>query len=209
MSGTGVTSAEDHRALIIVDVQPTFCEGGALGVKGGNATANAIAGFVDTYRSHYALTVTTQDWHIHPGAHWSDHPDYVDSWPVHGKAGTPEAELHPVIKALHPDLSVKKGQYTAAYSGFEGTTPDGEKLKDALRDHGITELDIVGIATDYCVKQTALDARRLGYPVRMIADLTAPVAKDGYGKALDEIGKAGADVIDSADAFTAQRSETR
>lgn len=88
------------KALIIVDVQPTFCEGGELGVEGGNAVAERIAKYVESHRGEYAYIATTQDWHIEPGTHWSDNPDYVDTWPVHGKAGTANAELHPAIAAL-------------------------------------------------------------------------------------------------------------
>ena len=108
------------RALIVVDVQPTFCEGGELGVQGGNAVAERIADYVNARRSEYAYIATTQDWHIEPGSHWSEQPDYVDTWPVHGKAGTPGAELHPAIAALHVEHHFKKGQYSPSYSGFEG-----------------------------------------------------------------------------------------
>ena len=109
------------KALIVVDVQPTFCESGELGVAGGNAVAERIADYVNAHRSEYAYIATTQDWHIEPGAHWSAEPDFVDTWPKHGAAGTLNAELHPAIKALNIEHHFKKGQYSAAYSGFEGT----------------------------------------------------------------------------------------
>ena len=104
------------RALIIVDVQPTFCEGGALPVTGGNAIAEAVAAYVDAHRDEYKLIVTTQDWHIDPGEHFSENPDFVDTWPPHGVAGTDEAELHPALANVKADVTVKKGQYKAAYS---------------------------------------------------------------------------------------------
>ena len=104
------------RALIIVDVQPTFCEGGALPVTGGNAVAEAVAAYVEAHRGDYQLIVTTQDWHIDPGAHFSETPDFVDTWPPHGVAGTDEAELHPALANVNADVTVKKGQYEAAYS---------------------------------------------------------------------------------------------
>ena len=131
------------RALIIVDVQPTFCEGGALPVTGGNAVAVAVAAYVDAHRDEYQLIVTTQDWHIDPGEHFSENPDFVDTWPPHGVAGTDEAELHPALANVKADVTVKKGQYKAAYSGFEGTTEDGRTLEEALRDAGITDVDVV------------------------------------------------------------------
>ena len=124
------------RALIVVDVQPTFCEGGSLPVEGGNACAERIAAFARAHRGDYELVVTTQDWHIDPGSHFSDTPDFVDTWPRHGVAGTPESDLHPALAGLDADLTIKKGQYTAAYSGFEGTDDQGRPLADSLRSAG-------------------------------------------------------------------------
>ena len=164
------------RALIIVDVQPTFCEGGALAVQGGNAIAEAVARFVDEHRGDYALIATTQDWHIDPGTHFSDSPDFVDTWPPHGVAGTPEADLHPALARVNAQVSVKKGQYEAAYSGFEGTDErTGELLGDFLRKHGVTEVDVCGIAADYCVDATARDAAAAGFGTTVLTDLTAAV----------------------------------
>ena len=160
------------RALIIVDVQPTFCEGGALPVTGGNAVAEAVAAYVDAHRDEYQLIVTTQDWHIDPGEHFSETPDFVDTWPPHGVAGTDEAELHPALANVNADVTVKKGQYKAAYSGFEGTTEDGKTLEEALRDAGITD------AESHCVASTAVDAVHAGFPTRVLRELTAPVTEE-------------------------------
>ena len=173
------------RALIIVDVQPTFCEGGALAVQGGNAIAEAVARFVDEHRGDYALIATTQDWHIDPGTHFSDSPDFVDTWPPHGVAGTPEAELHPALANVNADVTVKKGQYEAAYSGFEGTTEDDKTLEQALRDAGITDVDVVGLAESHCVASTAIDAAHAGFTTRVLSDLTVPVTEE-LGKAARE-----------------------
>ena len=126
-----------HRALLVVDVQPTFCEGGALAVTGGNACAERIATYIPTHYNCYDMVVTTQDWHIDPDNHFSNNPDFVDSWPPHGVVGTDEAEIHPAIAKIPVDARVKKGQYAAAYSGFEGTTEDGSILETVLRDRGI------------------------------------------------------------------------
>lgn len=166
------------RALIIVDVQPTFCEGGALPVTGGNAVAEAVAAYVDAHRDEYQLIVTTQDWHIDPGEHFSETPDFVDTWPPHGVAGTDEAELHPALANVSADVTVKKGQYKAAYSGFEGTTEDGKTLEEALRDAGITDVDVVGLAESHCVASTAVDAVHAGFPTRVLRELTAPVSEE-------------------------------
>ena len=166
------------RALIIVDVQPTFCEGGALPVTGGNAIAEAVAAYVDAHRDEYQLIVTTQDWHIDPGEHFSENPDFVDTWPPHGVAGTDEAELHPALANVNADVTVKKGQYKAAYSGFEGTTEDGKTLEEALRDAGITDVDVVGLAESHCVASTAVDAVHAGFRTRVLRELTAPVTEE-------------------------------
>ena len=169
---------EDTRALIIVDVQPTFCEGGALGVEGGNAVAERIADFVTENADEYELLVTTQDWHVNPGSHFSDTPDFVDTWPEHGVAGTAEAELHEAIASLPLDASVKKGEYSAAYSGFEGKDAEGRTLEEILRAAGIQTVDVVGLAESHCVKETALDALRLGWRTRVLSDLTVPVSPE-------------------------------
>ncbi|NCD18154.1 MAG: isochorismatase family protein, partial [Actinobacteria bacterium] len=154
------------RALIIVDVQPTFCEGGALAVEGGNAVAERIAAFVAEHRDAYEYIVTTQDWHVDPGAHFSETPDFVDTWPPHGVAGTAEAELHPALAGIDADAAVKKGQYAAAYSGFEGLDATGTSLAALLATAGVTAVDVVGIAESHCVKETALDAVREQLPTR-------------------------------------------
>ena len=182
------------KALIIVDVQPTFCEGGELGVEGGNAVAERIAAYVETHRNEYSYVATTQDWHVEPGRHWSDDPDYVDTWPVHGKAGTANAGLHPAIAALGIGHHFKKGQYSPSYSGFEGLEDNtdriptreevaadltaGRTLANALEAAGITRVDVVGLAESHCVKETALDARKLGYETHVIEELTEPVSEE-------------------------------
>jgi len=183
-----------RRALIVVDVQPTFCEGGALGVDGGNAVAERIAQYAEAHRTEYTLVATTQDWHIDPGAHFSENPDYVDTWPPHGVAGTAEAELHPALATLAPDVSVKKGQYAAAYSGFEGTSANGQFLAELLDDAAITDVDVVGIAESHCVKATALDAHELGLNVRVFTDLTVPVTAEQGAAARAELAAAGVEL---------------
>lgn len=186
-----MSTTTEPRALVIVDVQPTFCEGGELAVEGGNATAAAIAGYVNQHRGDYDVIATTQDFHIEPGSHFSETPDYVDTWPAHGVAGTPNAELHPAVAALHPDISVKKGQYAAAYSGFEGTDENGSDLDTLLSARGIKAVDVVGIAESHCVKATALDAKNNGYDTRVFTDLTVPVSEDQGIAARNEMSAAG------------------
>lgn len=189
------------RALVIVDVQPTFCEGGALGVEGGNRVAERISHFVTAQRGNYDLVVTTQDWHIEPGDHFSETPDFVDTWPPHGVADTAEAELHPALLGLAPDASVKKGQYAAAYSGFEGVTEDGTSLGRVLADASVSQVDVVGIAESHCVKETALDARAAQLDVRVFEDLTVPVSPELGEAARAAMLEAGVEYLHSDDAF--------
>jgi Amidases related to nicotinamidase len=191
----------EARALIIVDVQPTFCEGGALGVEGGNATAERIADFVTENAEEYAMLVTTQDWHIDPGSHFSETPDFIDTWPPHALAGSAEAELHEAVASLPIDASVKKGEYEAAYSGFEGRDAGDRPLEEILRNAGIEEVDVVGIAESHCVKETALDALKAGFPTRVLSDLTVPVSEELGIAARTEMDEAGVEQIDSPHAF--------
>jgi nicotinamidase/pyrazinamidase len=211
------------RALIIVDVQNDFCEGGALAVAGGADVAGAISEYVDAHHIEFDHIVATQDWHIDPGAHFSDTPDFKDSWPRHCVAGTRGAELHPDLDTEYVQAYFQKGQFAAAYSGFEGllapedAVPTGERqpgvlpgslgagadayapadsaigLDDWLQSHDVEDVVVVGIATDYCVMATALDAVQAGYSVTVIRSLTAGIAED-LDDAVAEMELGGVDV---------------
>ncbi len=185
-------------ALLVVDVQPTFCEGGALGVEGGNDVAANVADLLAGDHG-YDLVVTTQDWHIDPGDHFSDEPDFVDTWPPHGVAGTAEAELHPALDAVagRIDAGVRKGMHAAAYSGFEGVADDGRTLNDVLSTAGIHKVDVVGIAFDHCVRATAMDAAANGYATTVIDGLSASVAPETEAAARTQLADAGIEVITS------------
>jgi nicotinamidase/pyrazinamidase len=163
-------------ALIVVDVQNDFCEGGSLAVAGGAKVATDVAELLTT--KTYATVVATRDHHIDPGAHFSAAPDFVDSWPRHCVVGTTGEELHEPLEPAMFDEIFYKGEYAAAYSGFEGASADGVRLADWLRAAGVDAVDVCGIATDYCVCATALDAAREGFAVRVIEDLTAAVSND-------------------------------
>ena len=191
------------KALIIVDVQNDFCAGGALATDRGAKVAALISEYVEDNHHRYEAVVATQDWHIDPGAQFADTPDFVDSWPVHCVANTEGAEIHPNLDTDYIEAYFRKGRYEAAYSGFEGlqapeesvmtgehepgATLDDEgpktPLADWLDEHEIQDVDIVGIATDYCVLATAKDAVDAGYETRVLIDLTAPVHEDK----LDEV----------------------
>lgn len=185
-------------AFLIVDAQNDFTEGGSLGVAGATVAYEHLRAHLAAHAADYRLLVTTQDWHIDPGPHWSATPDYVDSWPVHCQAGTRGAELAPLIEttlAQHvdlPRLAVRKGQHKAAYSGFEGTTGDDQPLAAALRERDITDLTVVGVATDHCVRATVLDALKEGFAVTVLTDQIAAVDAARGRAALAEMAEAGA-----------------
>ena len=178
------------RALIIVDVQNDFCEGGSLAVTGGAAVARAVSEHLASDHE-YAHVVATKDFHVDPGAHFSDHPDYAASWPPHCVAGTSGADFHPNLDTAAVEAVFLKGAHAAAYSGFEGTDESGTPLAGWLHAHGVDEVDVAGIATDYCVHATAADAARAGFATRVLLDLTAGVAPDSTAKAIEDLRRLG------------------
>jgi len=218
------------RALLIVDVQNDFCEGGSLAVTGGAELAGEISEYLDAHHGQFDHVVATQDWHIDPGTHFSEEPDFEDSWPRHCVAGTRGAELHPNLDPEYIQAYFRKGQFAAAYSGFEGLlapeddVPTGDRkagalpvsgagtesgteetedsfaamedaigLDDWLQSHDVEDIVVVGIATDYCVKATALDAIQAGYSVTVLRSLTVGIADD-LDDAVAEMELGGVDV---------------
>ena len=181
------------RALIVVDVQNDFCEGGSLAVSGGAAVAAAISDHVRTAAGGYALVVATRDHHIDPGGHFAEQPDFLDSWPAHCVVGTGGVELHPALDRGPIEAVFDKGEYAAAYSGFDGNS-DGTPLADWLRAHDVDAVDVVGIATDHCVRATALDAVGNGFTTRVLLPLTAGVAEATTEAALDQLRTAGVEL---------------
>ncbi|MGY4712174.1 isochorismatase family protein [Mycolicibacterium sp. CBM1] len=184
------------RALIIVDVQNDFCEGGSLAVAGAGAVVRAINAVL-AGRHGYDHVVATKDFHVDPGTHFADRPDYAASWPPHCVAGSTGADFHPELNTSPIEAVFTKGAYTAAYSGFEGFA-DGISLDDWLRARGVDEVDIAGIAIDYCVRQTAADATAAGFRTRVLVDLTAGVAAGSTAEALDEMLSRGVELVRAA-----------
>ena len=193
------------RCLVVVDVQRDFCDdqaGATLGVACGGDVAGRIADHLRTSIGDYDLLVLTADWHVAPGPHFSDHPDYQDSWPPHCVAGSAGARWHPLLDSALTDVAgrvptvvIRKGSHAAAYSGFEGFAHnDGRSLDEVLRDSGIQSLDVVGIATDYCVAATAADALRAGYRTTVLGGLTAAVDPIRAGDCLNTLAANGATV---------------
>jgi nicotinamidase/pyrazinamidase len=184
------------RALVIVDVQNDFCEGGSLPVAGGAEVARRVSEHVLAHLDDYAAIVATADWHEDPGPHFSSHPDFVDSWPAHCRVGSDGALFHPAAEPAfeHVEAIFRKGHHSAAYSGFEGFTVEADRrvpLADWLRERAIEQVDVVGIATDHCVRATALDSADEGFETTVLLDLTAGVAPDTTRAALAELAAAG------------------
>lgn len=188
-----------NTAIIIVDVQNDFVEGGALAVTGGRAIVPIINKLVNELGDR-VLVVTTQDWHP------ANHSQFVEQggpWPVHCVAGSEGSDI---VKGLDipagTEVRVFKGQDPTqdGYSGFDGITDKTEgsiPLDSLLRDHGIQNLYVCGIATDYCVRATVLDAIRLGYNVHVVKNACVGVEDDTTAHALLEMQGAGAKMYEA------------
>lgn len=180
-----------NRALIVVDVQNDFCEGGSLAVAGGGAVAAAI----NAITGSYPVVAATRDYHVDPGGHFSETPDFVDSWPPHCVVGTPGAEFHPAFRTGPVQAVFSKGEFDAAYSGFEGRDEHGNGLANWLTARDVSEVDVVGIATDHCVRATAVDAAAAGFATRVLLDFTAAVAETTTATAFDVMRDAGVELV--------------
>ncbi len=185
------------RGLLIVDIQNDFTEGGALGVSGGAQVARDVSAYLASHADDYDLVLASRDWHDADndnGGHFAvdGAPNFVDTWPVHCVAGTEGAEYHPDLDTSRVDIHIKKGQGEPSYSMFEGVSDDGKTVAEILDEQGITEVDVVGIATDHCVRASALDALGAGQKVTVLTNLIAAVAPDTGEKALEELVSRGA-----------------
>src|SRR4051794_16015090 len=183
------------RALVVVDVQVDFCEGGSLAVEGGAAVAAAVSELIAN--SDYDHVVATRDAHVDPGVHFAADPDFVDSWPPHCVVGTAGAAFHPSFDVQAVEAVFDKGAHEAAYSGFEGVAGDGTGLADWLRAHDVEAIDIAGVATDHCVRATAVDAAAEGFRTRVLLELTAGVSPATVQSALAEMSAAGVELVRS------------
>lgn len=191
------------RALFVIDVQNDFTEGGALGVTGGGSTARGITEYLRAHPGRYDEVVASRDWHDADndnGGHFAttQAPDFISTWPLHCVAGTVGADYHFALDTAHITLHIRKGQGVPAYSIFEGFTPEGVAFREAIDERDVQDVDVVGIATDYCVRASALDAIAAGYRVRVLTDLVAGVSEDSSAAALSELADAGAHVVESS-----------
>ena len=185
-----------RRALVVVDVQRDFCEGGSLAVAGGLAVATAVKDLLQSAHG-YAAVLATRDHHVDPGHHFSPAPDFVDSWPPHCVVGTEGVELTDPLGTGDFDAVFDKGEFSAAYSGFEGRDAVGSSLAGWLREHDVAAVDVCGIATDYCVRATALDAAAEGFTPTVLLGLTAAVAPDRLPAVLTELTEHGVNLRDA------------
>jgi nicotinamidase/pyrazinamidase len=189
------------RALIVVDVQNDFCEGGSLPVAGGARVASDIGVLLhhwtrkDPKAPAYDVVVASKDHHLDPGAHWSEDPDFVDSWPVHCQVGTDGEAFHPNLDPQPFDAVFLKGEHAPAYSAFEGRTGNGVDLVTWLREREVDDVDVCGLATDHCVRATALDAAANGFATRVLTELCAGVAPATTEAALTELRGHGVTVV--------------
>ena len=188
-------------ALFIIDVQVDFCEGGALACEGGADAAKRITEYLADNPDRYDFVIASRDWHTADsdnGGHFPPsgvQPDFVNHWPLHCIAGTPGAEFHENLDSSLIDIDIKKGQGAHGYSIFEGSTDSGESIQSVISRLEIDSVDVVGIATDYCVRASALDAVLAGLKVRVITSLTAGVNPVSSEAAIDEMVDAGAQVV--------------
>lgn len=198
------------RALLIVDVQNDFTEGGALAVAGGDAVASGVSAYLAAHAGDYDVIAASRDWHDATGdngGHFAEEPDFAGTWPVHCVSGTPGAEYDPLLVTDAITHHVQKGQGVPAYSMFEGVTEDGATIAEVLSASGVLNADVVGIATDHCVRASALDAIAHGVHVRVLTDLVAGVGADSSEAALAELAHAGAELIESANTFGSTGSD--
>lgn len=179
------------RALLVIDVQNDFCEGGALPVAHGAEIARRITQFIRQRVGTYELILASQDCHVEPKGHFSSKPDFVFSWSIHALKGSYGSQLHQALDSSLIDHVIYKGEYKGAFSAFEGITSAGEYLLELLERREIEVVDICGIATDFCVLHTALDAIDSGFPTTVFLDLIGGVSEQGSIDALEELQSRG------------------
>jgi nicotinamidase/pyrazinamidase len=188
-----------RNALLVVDVQNDFVEGGSLAVPGGILVAAHIARHVRHFRSEYVFVVASRDYHEDPEAHFSDQPDYISTWPKHGLIGTAGAALCTPIsnlvreKLIH--VVVDKGRHAAAVSAFEAQDVRGHMLVDVMREQRIDHIDICGFITEYCIRDTALEARKFEFQVRILINLCGSASPEAAKLAFEEMKAAGCQIM--------------
>ncbi len=192
------------KALLVIDVQKDFCPGGALAVNEGDAVVAPLVRMIQAMAAHGGPIFASRDWHPPNTRHFAK---FGGVWPPHCVQNSPGAEFHPDMAAAlqtHQAVVVSTGERVDedGYSAFDGRTPSGELLENALHARGVDEILLGGLATDYCVKCSALDAARKGFRVRLLVDACRAVnLKPGDAvKAIDEMRRAGVEVTTTEEA---------
>jgi nicotinamidase/pyrazinamidase len=184
-----------RNALLAIDLQADFVQGGSLPVPNGMPVCAMIARHIRHFKMEYQFVVASRDYHEDPADHFSETPDFVNTWPAHCVIGTPGCAFVPPIANLVREkliqTIVNKGRHAAAYSAFEGLDARGHDLLNVLKEERIDHIDICGLATDYCVRATALDARRNAFQVRVLVNLCGAVNEATGLQALEEMKAAG------------------
>ena len=190
-------------ALLVVDVQKDFCAGGALAVPGGDRVVDPINRLLAAYAAAQAAIYASRDWHPAGSSHFIDQGG---QWPVHCVADTPGAAFHPLLRLPDATAVVSKGQTpdSDGYSAFDGTLAGDVKLEAALDERGVSHLTICGLATDYCVRASVLDARTRGLAVSVVRDAVAAVnlRAGDEAAALAAMRAAGAELVGTEDALS-------
>ena len=203
---SGRASDTNKRALLAVDIQTDFCEGGALGVKGGGALARRVSEYLEKNRSRYKMVVASRDWHSREGdngGHFAvgdEKPDFLTTWPPHCIEDSPGADYHSAFSQTRITHHILKGQGSPGYSMFDGVDEEGRPLRAVLEGANISTVELVGIATEYCVRATAIDAIRNGYSVCIIRELVAPISLESGDLTLQELQLAGVSISASRSA---------
>lgn len=188
------------KALFIIDVQNDFCEGGSLAVQGGAAVAAGITRYLSEHPDEFDYVIASRDWHdagSDNGGHFASQgetPDFVNTWPVHCVNGSEGAEYHANLEQSAIDFHIVKGMGKPSYSIFEGKTPEGKPLAVLLDELAVSQIAVVGLATDYCVLASSLDAKKAGYEVQVLSKLIAGVAQESSAAALKQLSKSGCKV---------------
>lgn len=185
-------------ALLIVDVQVDFCAGGELPVPDGDRVVPVLNRYIEAARASEMPIYFSRDWHPIITRHFQR---FGGQWPIHCVQRTSGARFHADLDVPHFSIIVSKGQdpARAGYSAFEGTTPWGKPFIKDLQARGVRHLFVGGLATDYCVKHSALDARRAGLHVTLLRDAIAGITEEGCARAIEEMRQAGVDIVDHAD----------
>lgn len=182
---------QDKKGLLVVDVQNDFCLGGALEVPGSERVVQNIKYHIENNRATYHTLIFTKDWHIRPDTHFSDTPDYKDTWPRHCVADTYGAAIHRTLAPFSMGAAAKiilKGEYSAGYSGFDGHLVDSRTtLLEYLRSMDNMELVVCGLAFDYCVRSTAIDSAKYSFKTSVLMECTAAVSNSNNFRICDEL----------------------